>query len=142
MTRRGCNSERVDNREIEKDDRVRNEAQQHACVREVRKGTSKLPFLRDDDRVADVSIEKLEALDDPRIESTVNVRLHFFHDVLTVLQPRQIGARCSGENRVFTFFAVVSVMHRSVGTASSSDSPARRKESGPSLRATGHSRSG
>ena len=87
-----------------------------------------LPFLRDDDRMTDVLVEEFEALDDPRIEPTVNVRLHFFHEVLTVLQPRQIGAWCGGKNRVFTFFAVESVMHRSVGTASSSDSPAPEKK--------------
>jgi hypothetical protein len=83
-------------------------------------------LLRDDDRVSDVSVEKLEALDDPRVETAVHVRLHFLDEVRAVLEPGEIGAWRGGEDRLFTFFAVVSVVHRTTRTARRTPMPATK----------------
>lgn len=71
-----------------------------------------LPPLGDDDAVALVFIEEIQTLDDPQIEPAADVFGDLLNDVTPVLEPLEFRARRYRKDGLFTFFAVISELHR------------------------------
>ncbi len=69
--------------------------------------------------------EKLKGFTNPRIQPGGDVARHFADDVFAVLEPLQFDARRRGPNRLFTFFAVVPITHRTARSKKNEKSPRR-----------------
>ncbi len=68
--------------------------------------------LRDNDAVAFVLIEEIEAFHHPQIETAGDVLGDFLNDMAAVLQPPKFRARRYRKDGFFAFFAVISELHR------------------------------
>ena len=61
--------------------------------------------------MAAVTIEKIERLIHPRVKPRLHVLRNLAHRVLLIAKPQQFGSRGCGPNRLFAFFAMVTVLH-------------------------------
>jgi hypothetical protein len=71
-----------------------------------------LAAAHQDDRVALVIAEKLEAFHHPRIEAVARMLRDLARDVDAIFKPREFGARRRRKDRDLAIFALVSVLHR------------------------------
>jgi hypothetical protein len=57
-------------------------------------------------------VQKIHALNDPRVEATVRMFCHLAHNVYAIFEPRKFAARGRRPNRNFAVFAQVAGFHR------------------------------
>ncbi len=84
----------------------------HSKLSTVRRGNWLSATLRDDDAVAVVFVEEIEAVDHPGVEAAADVLRDFLDDMPAILEPLELRARCGREHRLLALLAVISSLHR------------------------------